>query len=409
LGKVPIETWAGNVRRGLQAHVADLIGHTYWPPSRAELLLLSSTVLPTLEAADTPSDWPLAVAAQLGYHVARAEDERQPGWILFEPRGSDRRGNATLVVRPEAPRALSVEVPAPLWELGTLSYGLALFDTSNARHLLLAGARPNARDYGSSDPRRAAGRTSYFQHIHETMLAAGNDVVAVHAIHPDVPITQDVILESSAPVLSAAQRTRLSEEMIQVLSDGGLDADHYAATPNQVSIGAQFDPAFAFAERFAPEKMLRLWFAAGTRERITRVPAQLASFRRIVNASALELDLASMSIARITAARPLSEPGQSTRACNLDQVTRTIEQWLIDDNPYDRLDAKRIGAACEWHAAIDAPTGNPWLVLLSRNAARLVPLHDIAVAGKRLQVHCSEDRLRRALDLGANTLVVECR
>jgi gamma-polyglutamate biosynthesis protein CapC len=407
LGTTSPETWTGALRRELQLRAEELIGQSCRAPTRPEMLLLEAVVLPALESSNCPNDWVLAVARHLGYRIAGSSDGPAKAWILFEPPSPERRGNATFIVRPDAPHALGVEVPAPLWELGTLSYGLSLFDAAEARHLLLAGVRPDASADGSSDPRRSIGKTSYFQHIHQTMLGQGEEVVAIHAIRPDVPIADDVIAQPSAPVLSMAQRPRLAVEMLGVLSNGGLRTEFYSADPEQVSIGAQFDPAFAFAERFAPDKMLRLWFSQRARTQISSIPPSLGAFRRIIDRSPLDVDVAKLTMDRLQADGRQRVSGLASKACNLDQVVEIVEQWLSRNNPYDRLDAKRLGGVCEWHAAVDAPTGVPWLVLLASNEARLVPLHSAEAAGKRTRTLHTLDKLRSALDLGTAAVLVE--
>jgi gamma-polyglutamate biosynthesis protein CapC len=407
LGTALPETWPGALRRVVQSHAEELIGQSYRAPTRSEMLLLEAVVLPALESSNRPNDWALAVAQQLGYRIAGSIDGPARAWILFEPPSAARRGNATLIVRPEARRALGLEVPAPLWELGTLSYGLSMFDATEARHLLIAGVKPDAKADGSSDPRRSIGKSSYFQHIHQSILGRGEEVVAIHAIRPDVPIADDVIAQASAPVLSVAQRPRLAVEMLDVLSDGGLRTECYSASPTQVSIGAQFDPAFAFAERFAPDKMLRLWFSQRARAQISRIPPPLGAFRRILDRSPLDVDVAKMTIERLLAPERQPVPLSASKACNLDQVVERVEQWLSRNNPYDRLDAKRLGSACEWYVAVDAPTGVPWLVLLATNEARLVPLHGAEAVGKRTARVRTLAKLRRALDLGTATVLAE--
>lgn len=407
LGPASIEHWPGSLHRNIQDRIDDLVGQSYRAPLRAELLLLSATVLPALETPEPPSDWVLVVARELGYSLAEVNGGLDTTWILFEPPSDRRRGNATWMVRPAASRDLTLEVPAPRWELGTLSYGIGLFSLLDARHLLVAGAKPDARADGSSDPRRTAGRNSYFQRIHESALARGSNVVAIHGIRPDVSIPDDVIAEAAIPVLAGDQRSRLAIEISEALAPVGLHTGFYSAGLSHVSIGAQFDPAFAFAERFAPEQMLRLWFSQGAREQVATVPPSLDAFKRIVDRSPMEADLAEIARLRFeTFGRPrVNAP--ITNACQLDSVVEAIGQWLTRNNPFDRLDAKRLGRECSWFAAIDAPTGIPWLVLLSPLEGRLVPLHNAKATESRIDAGRSPSDWRTALNLGLATVRLE--
>src|SRR6185436_13391309 len=164
-----------------------------------------NVVLPGLGSRDAPSAWVRSVAAQLGYQIAGAGPQSDRSWILHELESPRRRGRATWVVRQSASEPLAVEVPAPLWELGTLSLGLSLFDADQARFLLLAGARPDASPDGASDPRRAAGKHGTFQHLHEYMLSGGVRALAIHGVQQDLALATEVVVELDHPVLSAGQ------------------------------------------------------------------------------------------------------------------------------------------------------------------------------------------------------------
>jgi hypothetical protein len=407
LGAAELEEWPGPVRRELSARVDQLLAPVFQPPRSAELRLLSALVLPGLVSRTAPSGWVRAVAAQLGYKIAGAGDARDRSWVLHELDSLPRRGRATWVVRQSASEPLAVEVPAPLWELGTLSLGLSLFDAEQARFLLLAGARPDASPDGASDPRRAAGKQGTFQHLHEYMLGGGVSALAIHGVQQDVALASEVVVQLDHPVLSAEQAQPWLAPHVQALeSEGGLGWAWYRAGLEHVSLGAQFDPAFAFAQRFAPGRMARLWFSGRAREAAPRLPASEGALLQLRSREAPERDVAERTFELVTCQGP-----GCTRApragCDLEAVVAALERWLVRRNPFDRIAAVSVGQRCRIEADVDQRSGLPWAIVSDGAGARLVPLHGARVGDRRSHPLTTRQEVRRALDWSTATLVVE--
>ncbi|GAA4354875.1 poly-gamma-glutamate biosynthesis protein PgsC/CapC [Kangiella marina] len=95
-----------------------------------------------------------------------------------------------------------IEVPRPLLELGTYEYGVSLFDTSNARALLIAGAHSFTNTDGSSNllsiqnPTHLFGIVHYLLFNEETLSYRVAHLIRTfnrdqHDISNDVVITED--------------------------------------------------------------------------------------------------------------------------------------------------------------------------------------------------------------------------
>ena len=403
LGTQPLEAWPGAVRAELSARVDQLLSPSFEPPEPAQLRLLSRVVLPAMGAVEPPSDWVRALAARLGYQIAGAGEGPEHSWVLHDLAGPRRCGRATWVVRPAAPEPLAVEVPAPLWELGTLSLGLSVFDAEKARYLLLAGASPDASPDGSADPRRAAGRLGTFQHLHEYMLASGAFTLAIHGARQDAALETDVVVQLDHPVLTPAQaQPWLLTHLTALEQVGGLSWAWYRAGPEHVNLGAQFDPAFAFAQRFAPGRMARLWFSARTRASAPRLPPAEGALLQLRSDPALGRDLAARTVELLGSAGSKPAPG-----CDLDAVTAGLERWLTLRNPFDRMAALSGGQRCWLEADFDQRSGMPWVIVSDRVRARLVPLHGARVGDRRSRALTTPEALRRGIDWGTATLLVE--
>ncbi|MEY4547179.1 MAG: hypothetical protein RL685_3374, partial [Pseudomonadota bacterium] len=408
LGPAELEQWAGSARRELSARVDQLLSPSFELPRVEELRLLSNVVLPALTTREAPSAWVRSVASQLGYQIASAGVGQDHSWILHElADGGRRRGRATWVARPFGSEPLAVEVPAPLWELGTLSLGLSLFDAEKARYLLLAGARPDASLDGSSDPRRAAGKRGTFQHLHEYMLGAGARALAIHGVQQDVALATETVIEVDHPVLSEEQaQPWLAPHIDSLHGAGGMSWAWYRAGAEHVNLGAQFDPAFAFARRFAPGQMARLWFSGRVRESAPRLPAAHGALWQLRSQDAPERDLATRTFQLLECGAPgcvrTPSPG-----CDLDAVVSGIERWLARRNPFDRIAAVSAGQRCQLEASLDQRSGMPWALVSDRASARLVPLHGARVGDRRSLPLTTPAAVRRAIDWGTATLVVQ--
>jgi hypothetical protein len=405
LGGAELQQWPGPVRRELSARVGQLLATTFEPPRPAELRLLSSVVLPGLSSPAAPSAWVRAVAAQLGYQIARAGAESDPAWVLHELDSPRRRGRATWVVRSLGTEPLAIEVPAPLWELGTLSLGLSFFDAERARYLLLAGARPDASPDGGADPRRAAGRQGTFQHLHEFMLADGAQVLALHGVQQDLALATDAVIEVDHPVLRDEQaQPWLAPHVAALETEAGISWAWYRAGLEHVNLGAQFDPAFAFAQRFAPGRMARLWFSGRLREAAPRLPAAEGALWQLSSEQAPERDVAQRTFELLDCATADCTP---TPGCDLDAVVAGLERWLARRNPFDRIAAVAAGQRCRLEAALDQRSGMPWVIVSDRAGARLVPLHGARISERRSRPLRTQDAVRRAIEWGTAMIVVQ--
>ncbi|MEO8184754.1 MAG: poly-gamma-glutamate biosynthesis protein PgsC/CapC [Deltaproteobacteria bacterium] len=407
LGAAELAEWSGPIRRELSARVDQLLAPVFEAPRIEELRLLSNVVLPGLGSRDAPSAWVRSVAAQLGYQIAGAGPKSDRSWVLHELESPRRRGRATWVVRQSASEPLAVEVPAPLWELGTLSLGLSLFDADQARFLLLAGARPDASPDGASDPRRAAGKHGTFQHLHEYMLSGGVRALAIHGVQQDLALATEVVLELDHPVLSAEQvQPWLVPQVEGLQNEGGLSWAWYRASAEHVRLGAQFDPAFAFAQRFAPGRMARLWFSARARQAAPRLPASEGALLQLRSSDAAERDVAARTFELLECQTPGCSRQRSS-GCDLDAVVAGLERWLARRNPFDRVAAVSAGSRCHFEADVDQRSGMAWAIVSDPSGARLVPLHGARVGDRRSRPLTTRDAVRRAIDWGTATLIVE--
>jgi hypothetical protein len=93
--------------------------------------------------------------------------------------------------------------------------------------------------------------------------------------------------------------------------------------------------------------------------------------------------------------------------CDLDAVVLGIERWLARRNPFDRIAAVGAGQSCALEAQLDQRSGMPWVIVSDRASARLVPLHGARVGDRRSRPLSTPAAVRRGIDWGTATLVVQ--
>jgi hypothetical protein len=407
LGAPPLQRWPEAVRRGLVERSDTLVRHLYRAPRVGELRALSAVVAPALERYSEPSPWERAVSAQLGYAIALLGSAEESVWVLHEPTSETRRGNATWVVRRGAASPIAVEVPAPLWEIGTLSTGLALFEGERARHLVFSGAHPDSMPDGSADVRRPEGRFAYFQRIHEWVLATNARVIAVHGAAPDTVMDREITIGTGFAVLDPEHVPPWLEAVRAGLADAGIETAYYRGRVSEVELAAQQDPAFAFAERFARDHMARLWLSQALRRRVPRVPPTGEVAVRLGVESHGERDIATYALELAACEGANCSSAGMTPTCDLDRAVRQLELWVDQRNPFDRRAAVALGRGCSVETVTDARSGMPWGVLASGSQVRLVPLHGPSGEGRRTPPLKQLAAVRRAVAFATATVVVE--
>lgn len=131
-------------------------------------------------------------AGRFGYEILLyrhvSTNER---YIIFqpEPRFSPKRHWGTYVVKVGEASNYLVEVPRPIYEQNTFEFGAQLFQSLNARAMLVSGAHPFANADGSAQVTTMSNPDTLFNLFHQSLLShySGNEpfAVVVRGFHPD--------------------------------------------------------------------------------------------------------------------------------------------------------------------------------------------------------------------------------
>ncbi len=379
--------WSGPLVPELRAHIKELTTteRPFRPPSIEEVRLFDAVLVPTMLApAEAPSSWVRAIAGQLGYRFVRIGPAQAPpsAWALAEL-GVGRRGWPTWIVRPSgAASNVLLEVPAPLWEMGTAGAAMAIAEALEARGILIHGALPNADPLGASDPRRWSGRRSFFQRAHETWLGAGRPTVSIQAIAPDRGFTDDAVISYGFEVLDRRQSPAWAEPLERFLGhDLQLDAVLYDGAGDRAPFGGSADPTMAYARRFEPGSAAIVYIAGPARAGFDLLTSERDdTLARALGASGdavTPLDVAERAGAlaacgsRDEACWPDRSPHGS---CEMDRSWAELATFADLGYPADLEAAREHRGGCWFEVARDAATGRMWGLLAQPGEARLVPL-----------------------------------
>jgi gamma-polyglutamate biosynthesis protein CapC len=417
------DVWLGSVARSFRERKRELTSieaGAYRVPPIEELRLFGDTLGASLSstAFEAPSPWLCTLAAALGYRFAKiATNDAAPaaGWALYEPAGPGRRGLPTWVVRrgragTQGP--ILMEVPAPRWEAGGIDSALSMADAFDARGLLVPGALPNVDARGKADPRRVAGRQSFYQRAHEAWLSAGGRVLAINGIAPQSEGgTTGALFTFQEPADTALQGPGWTRGLAALLIRMGLSADSVDGSAEREPYSGEGDPAMAYARRFAPERMALLWLGAPVRSWYASLdtqdptPARLERAARTAGLGSVAdraLELVSCDGASQHGACAGFDPHAR---CDAAAVTGALDRYRDTRNPFELLSALDEARGCRLDFVTDEQTGRVWATLVSASELWLVPLGP----GQRpreepLLVEPAD--LTKAVSLGLSTLRV---
>jgi gamma-polyglutamate biosynthesis protein CapC len=253
--------------------LAPLASEGYVKPDLSDLLFLDNEVVrPLLALAAragrlTQRDYEqelvaLAdVASVKGYAIWQQTDVNHDARYLFLADRDARRvtrGWGTLVLRLAPQNDTIIEVPRPLAEYGAFEYAVALFARTGARALLIAGAHPEANIDGSADVLKLENSRSFFQLLHERLLAssAGNAQV-LQARMKAILTTEtvpDIVLayEEGGPVLRAVESAASLLALLQQdgatieFADGRRSLVEFKPSRNAQSLIIRIEPQASF-------------------------------------------------------------------------------------------------------------------------------------------------------------------
>lgn len=373
----------------------------YRPPSVDELRLFTAVLRPAMDQATSePDPWARAVAARLGYRFVRTRARGVLG--LVELASTERRGHATWIVEgglgpvASAP-GRAVEVPAPRFSAGTLAAGLAVRDAIDARTIVVAGALPYAGDGTRMETGRIDRRESYYQRIHELLLAEDMPIVAVMGIPEDREIEGvDVVLSTGADAPRVEMRPAWSVFFEDALHARGLATHWFDGRAESRPFSGGGDPAVSYARRFHEGQMLVAWFSRSVRRQWQRARADRTAAR--LGADVEKGDPVGVALQLAGKA----EDG----GCDAGRAAAPFRRYAQGRNPYDLMDGLRGSDGCVTTVVRDRDTAHTYGIVATKKQLHLVGLFPSDREAEPV-VSTTARSARRAVALGAREIVME--
>jgi hypothetical protein len=417
LGAPDLEPWESDPARAITSRLGTLttVGALgYRAPTTHELRIFGHVVVPAMrakrEGRALPGVWTRAVAGQLGYRFAAIGSEAV---ALFEPEGENRRGHATWLVQSTRTEGdgptFAVEVPAPRFERGTAEAGVAVARGVRASSWLFAGVLPYASDAltdGSNTQTqlgaRLDARVSYFQRIHELLLADGVRALSIRAVPAARATDEDVILSTGNEAPRVETRPAWTTAIEQAFVRRGWHIGWFDGSPGHVAFDGGGDPTLAYARRFHEGSMLLVWFSPLVRDAFINA-AQDPSAVRVARMSpkAAVGDV-------VEHARTLPRGGRAPH-CDLDRAAAPLRRYVRERNPFDLLDALHAPPGCTVVTALDRDSGAPYAIAADAREAVIVLLLQGAptTSPAAADVPLAANEARAALALGAREVRLE--
>ena len=261
----------------------------YQVPRQADLLYLDIEVItPLLRLAASEyreGSWSEAgleelqsvaqAAAVLGYEVQRYHHigSGRDFLLLSEVGdGAARRHWGTYVLRLGPAAGYVIQVPRPLFDLNSFEYAVALFESLQARALLIGGTHPAANADGSADLVQEANKESLFSLFSQVLVREAGDepllLVQTRAYglgEGKATSKADVLVAFDSGVQLTGNLSALSQGLLQELEAAQLRLEMVAGAPQTLGyeVGSSFQARQLAAAR--NKEFVMLWLSPLTR------------------------------------------------------------------------------------------------------------------------------------------------
>lgn len=320
-------------------------------------------------------------------HVTTGRD-----YLLLSERtvSGQRRYWGTYVIRLGEGRPYVVEIPRPLFELGSFEYGVGLFERMEARALLIAGSHPQANRDGSSDVSHPDNRQSMFNLVNQVILREYERqpalVIQARAFghDPQRPSPPADVMVSLSDRAGSGQQPELVRDWLDSLQQAGIsfrvtDGEDWAAGYDATGTAQAEYLAATRNKHFAVT-----WLSPGARFSFRRT---FEDRQRRAHARALDIPVHRVSLARHVANTPLA-----MEATVPPGLRHTLDRYVRSQDPVALAAARRQWPSIQYTRLEDLETRQAFLGLRDQRG-NLIALLNLAPQhpGERLRVDSTDD------------------
>ena len=293
-----------------KSRIAPAGSNAYRAPVLEELLYFDNEVMvPMLRAASAEyrdGHWSEAglealgivqdAAGTVGYQLLRYRHRStDTDYLILAERDEveRRRFWGTFVIRLGEARPFVIQNPRPLFEVNSFEFAVSLFESLQARALLVGGAHPDANLDGSADIVKAEFRDNIFNVAYQALMREAGDrpmlVLQSRAIgvrRDAPPPNADVVLSNALGTLDTRQLSPLARTLWDSLAEAGLSlrlTDGSAATAGYEAGGL---PQARYLEATLDKEFFVAWVS----------PVARASYRQQTEALAQRAQFMALAI-----------------------------------------------------------------------------------------------------------------
>ena len=233
-----------------------------------------------------------------GYQLKVIVDEATGEQVvaMFEDaQAEDLKGWGTYLFRPSLMDSVGVEIPRPLYEIGSFNFGASLFKRPRSSVLLIAGAHPRANEDGTSDISKTSNRRNLFNLVRQVLFRKLDDrpylICQARAIQ--APVQHDIVVATDEGNTQFDQMTPLKKELIAHLQKDDFSIGYVNGSYDTAGYELGLMMKAAAIQVARNKEIVSLWLSPSLRTKYRRQTADdsLASQMAVCGVDSVETSL----------------------------------------------------------------------------------------------------------------------
>lgn len=233
-----------------------------------------------------------------GYQLQLIVDEitgEQVVALLENAQDDQLKGWGTYLFRPSLADSVGVEIPRPLYEIGSFNFGASLFKRPRSSVLLVAGAHPRANDDGTADISKTSNRRNLFNLVRQVLFRklAARPFLICQARAIQAPVAHDIVVATDEGNTQFDQMTVLKKDLIESLQQDDFSIGYVNGSYDTAGYELGLMMRAAAIQVAKNKEIVSLWLSPSLRTKYRRQAADdsLASQMEVCGIDTLETSL----------------------------------------------------------------------------------------------------------------------
>ena len=208
-----------------------------------------------------------SMASVMNYKVDLNEDNNVKYLVLYETNKQTKKYSGTYIFRLGESNPYVIQIPRPLYEKGSLGYGLYLFKRLKASVLMLSGAHPYTNLDGSADILNMQNKQNLFNLVNQVILReTGNNPFVV--IQSRVFSLKSDITISSTDILFACAdySNKFTKNVEKILKEDRISLKYAKGAPSTQGYEVTGIPQFYYLAHTINKNFIVSWLSPFLKE-----------------------------------------------------------------------------------------------------------------------------------------------